>query len=220
MADWDPEANDLFRKAVESPSPEARCALLEEGCAGNAALRAQVEALLRANEQAGTFLKLPAIGLALTTEDLVREGPSTGTLPYQPGTESGEGGPQLPTVAGYAIEGVLGRGGMGMVYTARHLALKRTVALKMVLSGGHASAQEVARFRFEAEAVARLQHPNIVQEADVQGRATGQPGAIPLRACELIPDHRRKSLFDALTLIFRVTVRGLSSIGRQPSIES
>src|SRR5580704_9205184 len=67
----------------------------------------------------------------------------------------------LPQVPGYEMEAVLGRGGMGVVYKARHLALKRTVALKM-LGGGHSALAERARFKAEAEAVARLQHPNIV----------------------------------------------------------
>jgi formylglycine-generating enzyme required for sulfatase activity len=77
-------------------------------------------------------------------------------------------------VPGYEIEKVLGRGGMGVVYKARHLALKRTVALKMILAGGHAGPHELTRFRIEAEAVARLQHPNIVQIHEV-GEAAGYP---------------------------------------------
>src|SRR5262249_18579345 len=68
----------------------------------------------------------------------------------------------LPQVPGYEVEAVLGRGGMGVVYKARHLALKRTVALKM-LAAGHSHPIDRARFRAEAEAVAQLQHPNIVQ---------------------------------------------------------
>ena len=69
----------------------------------------------------------------------------------------------LPQVPGYELEAVLGRGGMGVVYKARHLALKRTVALKMLAAGQCSHPAEWARFRAEAEAVARLQHPNIVQ---------------------------------------------------------
>jgi serine/threonine-protein kinase len=71
------------------------------------------------------------------------------------------------SVAGYEIMAVLGRGGMGVVYQARHLALNRIVALKMILAGSHAGPEQRARFRQEAEAVARLQHANIVQIYDV-----------------------------------------------------
>src|SRR5262249_54836085 len=79
-----------------------------------------------------------------------------------------------PAIPGYEIEGVLGRGGMGVVYKARHLALKRVVALKMLLVGGHAGPEELARFRIEAEAVARVQHPEIVQIHGM-GEAGGHP---------------------------------------------
>jgi serine/threonine-protein kinase len=78
-----------------------------------------------------------------------------------------------PDLPGYEILGVLGRGGMGVVYRARHTKLDRIVALKMILAGEHAGSQELDRFQREAEAAARLQHPNMVdiyEVGDHQGR--------------------------------------------------
>jgi serine/threonine protein kinase/WD40 repeat protein len=81
----------------------------------------------------------------------------------------------LPVIPGYEIVKELGRGGMGLVYWAWQTRLNRTVALKMIRAGAYAGTQEVvARFRTEAEAVARLHHPNIVQIYDV-GRHDEHP---------------------------------------------
>ncbi|HVK14285.1 MAG TPA: protein kinase [Gemmataceae bacterium] len=82
--------------------------------------------------------------------------------------------PALPRIDGYDVEAVLGRGGMGVVYRARHRNLNRPVALKMVRAGAYASRQDLARFRHEAEAVAGLRHPHIVQVYDC-GEAGGRP---------------------------------------------
>ena len=85
------------------------------------------------------------------------------------------------TVAGYEILSVLGRGAMGVVYKARQRGLQRLVALKMILSGEHASEHEMGRFRSEANAVAQLQHPNIVQIYEV-----GEDGGRPFFSLEFV----------------------------------
>jgi serine/threonine-protein kinase len=82
-------------------------------------------------------------------------------------------GAELPEVPGYELEAVIGRGGMGVVFRARHLRLNRPVALKMALGGAYAEPRERVRFQREAEAVAALRHPNIVQVYDV-GESDGQ----------------------------------------------
>ncbi len=83
--------------------------------------------------------------------------------------------------AGYEILGELGRGGMGVVYLARNLALNRPCALKMILASLHGGSTAVARFRAEAEAVARLRHPGIVQIYHV-----GEAGGLPFLELEYV----------------------------------
>jgi serine/threonine protein kinase len=84
-------------------------------------------------------------------------------------------------VPGYEILGELGHGGMGIVYKARHLALNRLVALKMIRTADQADEPALTRFRREAAAVAQLHHPGIVQIYDF-----GQVGHTPYFAMELV----------------------------------
>jgi tetratricopeptide (TPR) repeat protein/tRNA A-37 threonylcarbamoyl transferase component Bud32 len=72
----------------------------------------------------------------------------------------------LPDIPGYEILGVLGRGGMGVVYKARQKSLNRMVAIKMIIAGFHAGEAERSRFRKEAETIAALKHANIVEVHD------------------------------------------------------
>jgi predicted Ser/Thr protein kinase len=79
-----------------------------------------------------------------------------------------------PMPAGYEVLGKLGEGGMGVVYKVRQIALNRVEVIKMIRAGEFASAKELVRFKFEAEAAANLSHPNIVPVYHV-GDAAGRP---------------------------------------------
>src|SRR4051794_27279295 len=97
--------------------------------------------------------------------------------PYPPSTgPAGPGGLawELPEVPGYEVLALLDEGGMGTVYRARQPRLGRQVAIKMVRAGRHARADQIDRFRAEAQAVARLRHPHIIQIYEV-GEWQGQP---------------------------------------------
>jgi WD40 repeat protein/serine/threonine protein kinase len=90
-------------------------------------------------------------------------------------------GPSGPVIPGYEILEELGRGGMGVVYKARHISLNRLVALKVIRGGALAQEHDLARFHIEAEAVAGLRHPNIIQIFDI-----GEYGGLPYFSLEYL----------------------------------
>jgi eukaryotic-like serine/threonine-protein kinase len=86
----------------------------------------------------------------------------------------GRKGDELPRITGYQVLGVLGAGGMGIVYKARQLRLDRVVALKMIKAGAGARPGDLARFEAEARAVAAIDHPNIIKIFEI-GERDGLP---------------------------------------------
>ncbi len=168
MPAWDPAANDLFLRALEVSAAEDRQRFLDEACAGDAALRARVDALLRAGAEAGSFLDRPAEGLAATSAHAARPPDERSAGPAEgPGTVIGP----------YKLIEPIGEGGMGTVYMAQQAEpVKRLVALKLIKPGMD-SKQVLARFEAERQALALMDHPNIAKVFD-GGTTKGEPGGV------------------------------------------
>jgi hypothetical protein len=155
MTTWNPRANQLFLQALELGSPAERQQYLDDACASDPALRAEVEALLQASARAGSFLESPATAppLGATVDAPIREAPGT-------------------VIGAYKLLQEIGEGGMGTVFMAEQTQpVQRKVALKIVKPGMD-SRQVLARFEAERQALALMDHPNIAKVLD--GGAVGQ----------------------------------------------
>jgi len=141
-AQWQ-QVNQLL-DAVLGREPGERAAFLAEACAGDEALRHEVESLLAAHEQAGSFLEAPPLEAA----ELLAENRSRSMV----GRNFGH----------YQILSLLGAGGMGEVYLTQDLKLGRRVALKLLPAQFTKDEDRVRRFEQEARAASALNHPNII----------------------------------------------------------
>ena len=124
-------------------------------------------------------------------------------------TPSGTQAAGLPIVSGYVLLSELGRGGMGVVYKAKHEKLKRIVALKMVSIHPRDDSQGLERFQAEAEAVARLHHPNIVQIFEV-----GEQDGSPYLALEFVTGGTLKNRLDGRPQPIRAAVQLVQQLAR------
>ncbi len=122
---------------------------------------------------------------------------------------SSVGTAKWPSVPGYEILGVLGRGGMGIVYKANQVALKRLVALKMIRAGAHADPEDLSRFRTEAQAVARLRHPNIVQVYEI-----GEQEGVPYFSLEFVEGGSLAQQLDGTPFPARPAAELLETLAR------
>jgi serine/threonine protein kinase len=161
MAAWNPQANDIFLKAIEIRSLDERRAFVDQACGGDSSLRGEVAALLTAHDQAGSFLDRPASALTCNYQ-----GPEAPALDDALGKQIGA----------YKLLQKLGEGGMGAVYLAEQSRpVQRKVALK-IIKAGMDSRQVIARFEAERQALAVMDHPNIAKVLDAG--ATGEPGGV------------------------------------------
>ncbi|MFB0554771.1 MAG: protein kinase [Phycisphaerae bacterium] len=154
------EHNDervVFKAALKIKSPTERAAYLKKACGINTKLLARVEALLKAHDEAGSFLEVRAIDRNATVEESpIIEGPGT-------------------KIGHYELMELIGEGGMGLVYLAKQKEPVRRKVVVKIIKPGMDSKQVVARFEAEQQALAVLDHPNIAHVFDAGATAAGRP---------------------------------------------
>src|SRR5262245_32033364 len=137
-----PDLKTIFGEAVEIESPTERAAYLTKVCGSDLNLRSQVELLLAASENAGSFMEKPALAADATLDSPINERPGT-------------------VIGSYKLLQQIGEGGMGVVFMAEQTEpIQRTVALK-IIKPGMDTRQVIARFEAERQVLAMMDHPNI-----------------------------------------------------------
>ena len=156
MGDPSHRAKAIFLGAIEKHAPNEWPAFLDRTCEGDAALRAEVEKLLRVRLEMGSFQEAPRPVPVRTVDEPLTERPGTVIGPYK-------------------LMEQIGEGGFGQVFVAeQQQPVRRKVALK-IIKPGMDSRQVIARFEAERQALAMMDHPNIAKVHDAGATALGRP---------------------------------------------
>ncbi len=162
MAAEKKDVEAIFTSALQRPSAGERTAYVDGACGDDIALRERVQELLRAHEDAATFLSLPTAGASAvkappdSRQEPSREGPGT-------------------RIDRYKLLQRIGEGGFGEVYMAeQEEPVRRKVALKIIKLGMDTK-QVIGRFEAERQALAMMDHPNIAKVLDAGATSSGRP---------------------------------------------
>jgi hypothetical protein len=189
---------DIFLALLDLPDPAARSAFLDSACAGDAALRAQVESLLRYHDDASNFLSRPALPPVPPdggdTQEAVAQADSDGRAAAGGNDLSFLAAPTRPDALGrlghYEALEVLGKGGFGIVFRAFDEALQRVVAVKVLAPELATTSPARKRFLREARSAARVRHENVVQVYAVEEEP------LPYLVMEFVPGETLQQRLD------------------------
>jgi serine/threonine protein kinase len=209
-------ARDIFLDAVGLDDPERRASLLEAACADDAELRRRVDALLAAHERPESLLDRPAVEACPEV------------VAYADGNNAPDAEGPGTTIGAYTLIEPIGEGGMGIVYLAEQAQpIRRRVALK-VIKPGMDTAQILARFDAERQALALMDHPNIAKVHDAGTTHSGRPyfvmervDGVPItRYCDearLTPRQRLELLIPVCQAIQHAHQKGIVHRDIKPS---
>jgi serine/threonine protein kinase/tetratricopeptide (TPR) repeat protein len=156
MPEQSKQAKSIFLAAVDEHAPEQWPAFLEQACAGDVFLRAEVEKLLHAQSALGSFHEARRLVLPPTLDEPISERPGTLIGPYK-------------------LLEQIGEGGFGIVFLAeQQQPIRRKVAVKVLKPGMH-TGQVISRFESERQALALMDHPNIARVLDAGATDSGRP---------------------------------------------
>jgi serine/threonine protein kinase/tetratricopeptide (TPR) repeat protein len=202
-------AKSIFLAAIDGQAPEQWSAFLDQACAGDASLRAEVQRLLRAHVALGSFHEAPGSPLVETVEYPLTEHPGGLVGPYR-------------------LLQQIGEGGMGVVFLAeQEEPVRRRVALK-IIKPGLDTGTVLARFEVERQALALMDHPNIAKVLDAGATEDGRPffvmelvrGGPITDFCDqnqLPPEARLKLFIDVCRAIQHAHHKGLIHRDIKPS---